>query len=121
MKLAVLVLAVLAAGASASTAGTTGASCAPTFAGRLDTGRHWMRLTFFGRIIRQSEIDGPYLLRFVALSTTTAMPNAKNDVVENAHVTAPFRCAQFSSAPFNDPSLLGAADRLDANPQGTTR
>lgn len=33
-----LVLAALAAGASASTAGTASAACAPTFAGRLDTG-----------------------------------------------------------------------------------
>ncbi|HSC48710.1 MAG TPA: L,D-transpeptidase family protein [Gaiellaceae bacterium] len=38
MKLLVLVLAVVAAGASASSAGTASAACAPTFAGRLDTG-----------------------------------------------------------------------------------
>lgn len=82
-------------------------------AGELGTGRQWMRLTFFGRVISQSQLDGPYLLRFVALSTTTTMPNAKNDLVENAHVTAPFRYAQFSNAPFNDPDLLDAADRLE--------
>ena len=38
MKLLVLAFAVVAAGASSSTAGTTWSACAPTFAGRLDTG-----------------------------------------------------------------------------------
>jgi hypothetical protein len=76
-----------------------------------------MRLTFFGRILNQSEIDGPYLLRFVALSTTTAMPNAKNRLAVNAHLTGPYRFAQFSPAPFNDPDLLDAADRLESDLQ----
>jgi L,D-peptidoglycan transpeptidase YkuD (ErfK/YbiS/YcfS/YnhG family) len=38
VKLLVLAFAVVAAGASSSTAGTTSSACAPTFAGRLDTG-----------------------------------------------------------------------------------
>jgi hypothetical protein len=84
-------------------------------AGELSTGRHWMRLTFFGRIINQSAVDGPYLLRFVALSTTTAMPNAKNRLVTNAHVTGSYRFAQFDPAPFGDADLLDAADRLEAD------
>jgi hypothetical protein len=81
----------------------------------LGTGRQWMRLTFFGRVITQSGVEGPYLLRFVALSTTTAMPNAKNRLVENAYVTGPYRVAQFSDAPFDDRDLLDAADRLEAD------
>jgi hypothetical protein len=86
-------------------------------AGELAPGRQWMRLTFFGRIINQSQIDGPYLLRFVALSTTTAMPNAKNRLVANAYVTPAYRAAQFSPEPFNDPDLLDAADRMERDLQ----
>jgi len=86
-------------------------------AAELPTGRHWMRLTFFGRLISQSEIDGPYLLRFLALSTTTAMPNAKNRLVENPHRTASYRFTQFNPAPFDDPDLLDAADRLERDLQ----
>ena len=86
-------------------------------ASELPPGRHWLRLTFFGRILNQGGVDGPYLLRFVALTTATRMPNAKNRLVENAHLTAPFRAAQFSDAPFDDPDLLDAADRLDASTQ----
>jgi hypothetical protein len=84
-------------------------------AGELPRGRHLLRLTFFGRILSQRGVDGPYLLRFVALSTTTQMPNAKNRLVENAHLTAPYRAAQFSDAPFEDGDLLDAAERLEGD------
>src|SRR5262249_37108867 len=84
-------------------------------AGELQPGLQWMRLTFFGRIINQSQVDGPYLLRFVALSTTTAMPNAKNRLAVDAYLTGAYRAAQFSAAPFNDPNLLDAAKRLEGD------
>lgn len=87
-------------------------------AGELPPGRHWLRLPFFGRILNQSGVDGPYLLRFVALSTTSQMPNAKNRLAENPHVTAPYRAADFSPAPYEDPDLLDAADRLEHDLQG---
>ncbi len=80
----------------------------------LPAGRHWLRLVFFGRILHQRGVDGPYLLRFLALSTTTRMPNAKNRLVEHAHRTAGYRFAQFSEAPFDDPDLLDAAARMEA-------
>ena len=79
----------------------------------LPPGRHWMSLPFYGLILNETQIDGPYLLQTVALSTTTAMPNAKNRMVENAHVTAAYRASSFSDRPFGDPSLLEAADRLE--------
>lgn len=76
-------------------------------------GRHWMELRYFGLVLREAGIDGPYVLRYAALSTTTQMPNAKNDVVENAHTTAAYEVEGFSDAPFDDPDLLDAADRLE--------
>jgi hypothetical protein len=79
----------------------------------LPPGLQWMRLPFFGLILREREVDGPYVLRYVALSTTTQMPNAKNDLVENAYVTASYAAAAFRDQPFNDPNLLEAADRLE--------
>jgi len=86
-------------------------------AAEFPVGVQWMRLTFFGRILAQSGIDGPYLLRFVALSTTTQMPNAKNRLAEKAYVTGPYRASQFSDAPFNDPDLLDAANNLQRDAQ----
>lgn len=81
----------------------------------LAEGTTWMPLTFFGRILAQRGIEGPYLIRFIALSTTTRMPNAKNRVVENAHLTAPYRPDQFSDAPFDGRALLDTAERLEAD------
>jgi hypothetical protein len=42
------------------------------------------------------------------------MPNAKNRLVENAHVTGAYRVATFTDVPYDDPDLLEAADRLEA-------
>ncbi len=79
----------------------------------LAPGQQWIPLSFFGLILNERGEDGPYVLRFAALSTTTAMPNAKNRVVENAYTTAPYRAADFSDRPYNDPNLLDAAARLE--------
>jgi len=87
-------------------------------ASELDEGRHWLPLTFFGTILRAAAIDGPYLLRFVALSTTTAMPNAKNRLAESVHLTAPYDAERFSDQPYGDPELLDAADRLEQDLSG---
>jgi hypothetical protein len=87
---------------------------AQTAAG-LDAGTAWMSVTYWGLILREIGADGPYLLRSVALSTTGEMPNQKNDVAENAFTTRPYRVAQFSEQPFDDPDLLEAARRLDAD------
>jgi hypothetical protein len=82
-------------------------------AAELSPGRYWMSLPYYGLALRERGVDGPYLLRFVALSTTTAMPNAKNRLLETGYVTPPYRAASFTDRPFNDPALLDAADRLD--------
>lgn len=80
----------------------------------LAPGTAWIPLTYWGLILRERGVDGPYVLRSVALSTTGEMPNQMNDVAENAYTTAAYRAAQFSDQPFGDPELLEAAERLEA-------
>jgi len=79
----------------------------------LDPGLHWMTLPFQGLILHEKGSDAPYLLRWVALSTTTDMPNAKNRPVENAWVTRAYQATAFSDEPANDPGLLDAAERAE--------
>jgi hypothetical protein len=43
------------------------------------------------------------------------MPNQKNDVVVNAHRTAAYDVATFSDRRFEDPDLVDAAARLEAD------
>jgi hypothetical protein len=64
-------------------------------------------------VLRERGIDRPYPVRYVALSTTTAMPNVKNRVVQNAYVTSAYRATSFSDQEFGDPGLLDAADRVE--------
>jgi hypothetical protein len=87
-------------------------------ASELTPGRQWLRLRFHGLILHERAINGPYLLRFAALATATQMPNAKNQLVENAYVTGRYDAASFTDQPFNDPDLLEAADRIENAIQG---
>jgi hypothetical protein len=82
----------------------------------LDPGTHWLDLAYFGLILRERGIDGPYVLRYVALSTATEMPNAKNRVVENAYWTGAYHASAFSDRPYDDPGLLEAARRIEEDP-----
>jgi uncharacterized protein DUF4784 len=79
----------------------------------LPEGRHWLTLSFYGLILRERGIDGPYVLQHVALSTASTMPNAKNRLAEGVHVTAAYAAARFTDASYDDPDLLDAADRVE--------
>jgi len=85
----------------------------------LGPGTAWMTLTYWGLVLRERGVDGPYVVRSAALSTTGEMPNQKNDVLEFAYMTRPYPVAQFSDKPFNDPDLLDAAARLEADARFT--
>lgn len=78
----------------------------------LDAGTAWIPLTYWGLMLRERGVNGPYTLAAVALSTTGEMPNQKNDVVTSAYVTGPYAATQFSDRTFDDPGLLDAAARL---------
>jgi hypothetical protein len=79
----------------------------------LSEGRHWMTLPFYGLILRESGVDGPYLVRNVALSTASAMPNAKNRLADRVHLTGTYAATRFTDAPYGDTELLDAADRVE--------
>jgi hypothetical protein len=81
-----------------------------------EPGTHWLDLAFYGLILRERGLDGPYVLRFVALSTTTEMPNAKNRLVENAFWTQAYAASAFTNQPYDDPQLLEAARRIEEDP-----
>jgi hypothetical protein len=79
----------------------------------LPEGRHWMTLPFYGLILRESGVDGPYLVRNVALSTASAMPNAKNRLSDRVYLTGAYAAERFTDAPYGDKELLDAADRVE--------
>lgn len=79
----------------------------------LSPGRQWFRLRFYGLILRERGIDGPYLVRCVALSTLSQTATAKNRLAQNAYVTTAYTATTFTDRPFDDPDLLEAADRIE--------
>ncbi len=90
-------------------------------AAELEPGRQWIELSYYGLLFHDRQAAGPYRLGTLALSTTGRMPNALNDLVENAHVTRAYRVQQMRSAPFERPQLLEAAKRLEVDAERAAR
>jgi hypothetical protein len=83
-------------------------------AAQLEPGRHWIALSFYGLMFHDRNVAGPFRLGSLAFSTTSRMPNALNDLVENAFVTRPYRLAVMTARPYGDARLLDSAARLEA-------
>jgi hypothetical protein len=82
-------------------------------AAELEPGRRWIELSFYGLMFHDRQAAGPFRLGTVSLATTGGMPNALNDLVENAHVTRAWKLEQMTTRPFGNPRLLEAASRLE--------
>lgn len=81
---------------------------------RLEPGKHWIRLEFYGLMFHERGAEGRFRLASLALATTTSMPNAWNDLVENAYTTRPISLGAMTSQGFGRPELLDSANRLEA-------
>lgn len=82
-------------------------------AAHLEPGRHWIGLSFYGLMFHDRQAAGRFRLGSLALATTSRMPNALNDLVQDAWVTRPYTLGQMRSAAFGDVKLLDAADRVE--------
>lgn len=80
----------------------------------LEAGRHWLDLEFYGLMFHDRGVAGPYVLGAVTLTTAAGMPNALTQPLERAYVTRPYRLDQLRRAPFGEPGLTRAAERLEA-------
>lgn len=81
---------------------------------KLQPGRHWVELSFFGLMFHDRGAAGPYRLASLALSTTGGMPNAQSRLVDNAHVTRAYALAELRSTPFGRADVSDTAARLEA-------
>lgn len=84
-------------------------------AANLEPGRHWIKLSFYGLMFHDRKVAGPYRLGTLALATAGRMPNALNDLVENAYVTKGYKLGVMTALPFAEPKLLESAARLEAD------
>jgi hypothetical protein len=83
-------------------------------ASHLEPGRRWIQLSFYGLMFHDRKAAGPYRLGTVALATAGRMPNALNDLVENAYVTKGYKLGTMTAVSFAEPKLLESASRLEA-------
>ena len=80
---------------------------------RLEPGKHWIALEFYGLMFHDRQVEGQFRLASLAFSTVTAMPNAWNNLVENAYVTRPVALSALTNQSFNRPDLIDSANRLE--------
>ncbi len=90
-------------------------------AAELEPGRQWIELSYYGLLFHDRQAAGPYRLGSLALATTGRMPNALNDLVENAHVTRAYRVQQMRNVSFERPQLLESAKRLEVDAERAER
>lgn len=105
---------VVAVGVSASTPGEYrvvaslyGGGRAIAFAQKsawLDAGEGAIPLLFFGKILHDRGVDGPYELRFVMLFERAGADDIPGDTVDPAYTTGPYRASSFSDAPYVTPA-----------------
>ncbi len=87
----------------------------------LEPGRRWIELSFYGLMFHDRQAAGPYRLGALALATTSGMPNALNDLVENAYVTRPYRLQQMRNVSYERPQLLESAKQLEIEAERAER
>lgn len=80
----------------------------------LQPGRAWVPLTFYGLILREGNVDGPYSLWSVVLSTIRDDDVQRSDVVPAAHTTRAYKVTEFSDVPYGDPEKIDRAERIEA-------
>ncbi|RMH21974.1 MAG: hypothetical protein D6696_04515 [Acidobacteria bacterium] len=82
-------------------------------AARLEPGKHWLEVPFYGLMFHQRGLAGPYRVGSLALATAGAMPNALSELQVDVHQTRAYRLKRFTARPFANPELLDAARRLE--------
>ncbi len=80
----------------------------------LEPGTSWVPMRFWGLILREQQVDGPYMLFSVTLSELQGDVTLPSDVVGSPYSTAAHKAADFTDRTYDDPELLEAAKRLES-------
>lgn len=81
---------------------------------QLDAGTHVLELSYHGLIFHDRGVVGPFRVASLALANASGMPNALAPLAEDAAVIPALPLEKLTRTPFGDPSLLEAAERLEA-------
>ena len=81
----------------------------------LTPGTQWLELSYYGLAFHDRGVAGALRLGSVTLTSTNGMPNALGPVLSNAHLTKAYSLSDFTRQPFNNPELLDAAARIEAD------
>jgi hypothetical protein len=85
----------------------------------LEAGDGAIPLLFFGKILHDRGIDGPYVLRYVMLFQHAGADEIASDTVDPAYTTQPYSARSFSDAPYVPPApTFEVVDQNSPSQQG---
>jgi len=67
----------------------------------LEEGKNWVPLNFYGLMIHDSKVAGPYVLKNISLARVT-MPMQRAPLINPNYFTEPYELSQFSQRKFDD-------------------
>lgn len=73
---------------------------------QLQPGQHTIPLRFYGKMFCDSQVDGPYSIRYFGYMNVSEMPGPRSDPFEDVHRTEAYRHSRFSCNSFDDEDLL---------------
>jgi len=86
---------------------------------QLGVGEGTIPLLFFGKILHDRGIDGPYVLRYAMLYEHLGADEIPGDPVDPAYTTQPYRASSFSDAPYVPPApTFEVVDQNSPSQQG---
>ncbi len=90
---------------------------------KLETGKQRVPLLFYGKLICDKGVDGPYILQNFAYQNVAVMPGVRSPVVSSAYRTGVYPAKTFTCASFDNPDFVQKADQaerdaLEANQPG---
>lgn len=83
----------------------------------LQPGKQWIDLTYYGLIFHDMAAAGPYTMSSITLTSALSIPNAMTSVQRNVYSMPVHEMSAFQARPFNNPLLMDAAQRLEADAQ----
>ena len=85
---------------------------------KLAMGKHTVTLRFYGKLLCDAKIDGPYFLQNFAYANVAQMPGPRSQNFTKVHVTGNHQASQFTCKSYEDENFLNKAIELEKQAAG---
>lgn len=80
---------------------------------KLETGKQRVPLTFYGKLICDKGVDGPYVFQNFAYQNVALMPGVRSPMIAAGYKTAAYPAKTFTCASFDNPDYVQKAEQAE--------